>query len=507
MKSSVETLEPTKVKLVVSVPFDEFKPAIDRAAKEIGKQVSIPGFRQGHVPARVLEARFGRGAIVQEAVNDSLDGYYSQAVSENSVVPLGRPEVEVTQVPVEQGDESDLEFTVTVDVRPHIVIPDPATFTLTVDAAGVTDEDVEERLTALRERFGTLKDVDRPARDGDSLTIDMSAEIDGEQIDSVTGVSYQIGSGIMLPGMDENLTGMAKGDTKTFTDKLAGGEHEGEDANVTVTVHAVKESELPEADDDFAQMASEFDTIDELREDLRAQVAKDKLTNQVYSARELLLEELRKTVDFPLPQAVVEAEIAAHLEREGKDENDPHAAEVREEVPGLMKDQLMLDVLGELFELDVDQNELLNFMFEQAQAYGIDPNQFIQAAAQSNQISAFAGELLRGKALISALRLANVVDSEGNKIDVTEVLGEAPEGAVVPDFAAQGEAPAVSAPAAKEEAEDEAEEAAEAFDPSAHKVDEVLAYVANVSDEEKARVLEAEKAGKARKTLIEKLQG
>lgn len=504
MKSSVETLEPTKVKLVVSVPFDEFKPAIDRAAKEIGKQVSIPGFRQGHVPARVLEARFGRGAIVQEAVNNSLDGYYSQAVNENSVVPLGRPEVEVTQVPVEPGDKSDFEFTVTVDVRPHIVLPDPAGITLEVEPSTVSDEDVEERLTALRERFGSLKDVDRPAQDGDSLTIDMSAEINGEQIDSVTGVSYQIGSGIMLPGMDENLTGMAKGETKTFTDTLAGGEHEGEEAQVTVTVHAVKESELPEADDDFAQMASEFDTIDELREDLRAQVAKDKLTDQVYAARELLLEELRKTVEVPLPQAVVEAEIAAHLEREGKDADDPHAAEVREEVPALMKDQLMLDVLAELFELQVEQNELLNFMFEQAQAYGIEPNQFIQAAAQSNQISAFAGELLRGKALISALRLAKVVDTKGNKIDVTEVLGEAPEDAVVPDFAAQGEAPVASAPA---QAPAEEEEAGEAFDPSAHKVDEVLAYVANVSAEEKARVLEAEKAGKARKTLVEKLQG
>lgn len=523
MKSSVENLEPTKVKVTVEVPFEEFQPAIDRAAKEIAKQVQIPGFRKGHVPARVLEARFGRGAIVQDAVNDSLDEYYGKAMAENNLVPMSRPEVEVTNVPIEAGDTSDLTFDVTVTVRPAIVLPDPAGITLSVESVAVSDEDVEERLTALRERFGSLKDVDRAAADRDYVTLDMVAKIGDEEIDSVTGISYQVGSGTMLPGMDAALAGMKAGETSTFKDTLAGGDHEGEEADVTVTVQNVKESELPEADDDFAQLASEFDTIEELRTDLREQVGKDKQTNQVYAARDQLLEALREATDFPLPENVIDDEIRAHLEQEGKDLDDPHAEEVRADIQVQMRDQLLLDVLAEAFGTQADQNELFNFLIEQAQMYGMDPNQFIQAAAQANQLGAFAGELTRGKALISALRLAKVVDADGNELDVTEVIGEAPEGETVPDFAAlaeeaqarQAAAPAAKKPAAKKAAKAKAVEtaeeapaaqAAELFDPAAAKVDEVLAYVANADDAEKARVLEAEKAGKARKSLIAKLE-
>ncbi|MCF2705796.1 trigger factor [Arcanobacterium haemolyticum] len=525
MKSSYEHLEPTKVKLTVEVPFEEFKPEIDRAAKEIGKQVQIPGFRKGHVPARVLEAQFGRGALVQEAVNDNLDSYYSSAMQENDLVPLGRPEVEVTNVPVEKNDTSDLTFSVTVDVRPVVVLPNPADFTLTVDSVAVSDEDVEERLTSLRERFGTLKDVDRAAKEGDYVTLDMAAKIGDEDIDSVSGVSYKVGSGTMLPGLDAQLEGIKAGETKSFKDTLAGGEHEGEEADVTVTVKDVKESELPEADDDFAQLASEFDTIGELRDDLREQVVKDKRTNQVYAARDLLLEELRKAADFPLPQSVVEIEIANHLQREGKDSDDPHAEEIRGEIEESMRDQFLLDTLAEAFGTEADQNELYQFLIEQAQMYGMDPNQFIQAAVQTNQLGAFAGELRRGKSLISALRLAKVVGADGTEISVTDVVGEAPEGENTPDFAelkAEAEKKAAlanaakpakaekkaKAPAKKAEKSDKAEAAkGEIFDPATAKVDEVLAYVAGVDEAEKARILEAEKAGKARKTLIEKLQG
>ncbi|MDO4887991.1 MAG: trigger factor [Actinomycetaceae bacterium] len=505
MKSSVENLEPTKVKVTIEVPFEEFKPAIDTAAKEISKQVNIPGFRRGHVPARVLEARFGRGVIVEEAVNKSLDGYYGQAVASNDLHPMSRPQVDVTQAPVEKGDTSDLVFEVTVDVRPEIIIPDPSGVTITVDPVEVTEEDVDARLDSLRERFGSLKDVDRAAAQDDYVSIDMVATIGDEEVDSVTGVSYRIGSGTMVEGLDEALTGLKAGDTATFTTKLAGGEHEGEEADVTVTVQNVKESELPEADDDFAQLASEFDTVAELREDLREQVAKDKATNQVYAARDKVVSQLRESVEFDLPTNAVEEEVARHLEQEGKEPDDPHAVEAREETQRLMRDQLLLDVLAEGFDVQVEQNELFNFMVEQAQAYGMDPNQFIQAAAQSNQLGAFASELARGKAVLSYLRLATVVDTEGQSVDVVSVIGEAPEGEKVPQFgvaqsAARAGGEAAEAEAAKVSGEDGA------FDPASAKVDEVIAYVANVDDEEKARVIEAEKAGKNRKTLLEKLE-
>ena len=495
MKSSVENLEPTKVKLTVEVPFADFKPEIDKAAKEIGKQVSVPGFRRGHVPARVLEAQFGRGALVEEAVNKSLDGYYAQAIEESGIHPMARPEVEVTQVPVEKNSTDDLVFVVTVEVRPEIVIPDPASFTVTVDAVEVSDDDVEERLTSLRERFGSLKDVERGVEGTDFATIAMVAKIGDEEIDSVSGVSYRMGTGNMVEGLDEALEGLKAGESKTFTTVLAGGEHAGEHAEVTVTVEKVQEQELPAADDEFAEMASEFDTIDELRADLREQVAKDKKTNQVYAARDELLEQLRAAVEFPLPQGVVDEEVARHLEQEGKDSDDPHAAEARVDTERMMRDQLLLDVLAEGFNVDVEQNELFNFIVEQAQAYGMDPNQFIQAAASANQLGAFAGELARGKALISFLRLVKVVDSEGADVNVVEIVGEAPEAETTPEFGGAAKA------APKVEKADDAE----LFDPSTKKVDEVLAYVAEADDAEKARVLEAEKSGKARKTLIEKL--
>ena len=320
----------------------------------------------------------------------------------------------------------------------------------------------------------------------------------------MSGISYRIGSGTMLEGLDDALTGRKAGETVTFSTTLAGGDHAGEAADVTVTVGNVKESELPDADDDFAQLASEFDTVDELRADLRGQLAKDKASAQVYAARDLLLQELREAVDFPLPETAVEEEVARHLEQEGKEADDPHAAEAREETERLMRDQLLLDVLSERFNVNVEQNELFNFLVEQAKAYGMEPNQFIQAAAQANQFGAFAAELARGKALLSYLRLVETVDSDGNPVDVAEVIGKAPEGEAVPDFSAHADAgleletSTWTSPVGGE---------AGPFDPASAKVDDVLAYVANVSEEEKARVIDAEKKGKNRKTLLEKLEG
>ncbi|MBR5950993.1 MAG: trigger factor [Actinomycetaceae bacterium] len=434
MKTSVEYLEPAKVELTVEVPFEEFKPEIDKAAKEISKQVAIPGFRRGHVPMRVLEAQFGRGVLVQEAVNNSLDGYYAEALKENNLVPLGQPEVDVTEVPAEKGQETDLVFVVKMPVRPEIAIPNPAGYTLEVESVAVSDDEVEERLTSLRERFGTLKDVERAAAEGDYCTINLRAVIGEEEVDNAEGISYQIGSGNMVDGIDEALTGAKVGDEKTFTTALAGGEHEGEEAEVTVVVSAIKESELPEADDDFAQMASEFDTIDELRADMREQVAKDKTATQVYAARDLLLEKLSEEVEVPLPEEIIEAEVKAHLEQEGKEADDEHGKEIREESEKALKTQLMLDVLAEKFNAEASQDELLNSLIQQAQMYGIDPNEFIQMVVQSGQLESFAADMRRNKAVLSALRLAKVVDGDGNELDVASVIGEAPEGEETPDF-------------------------------------------------------------------------
>lgn len=515
MKNSVENLSETRVKLTVEVPADEFAPDYEKAAKEVAKQVNIPGFRPGKAPRRILENKIGKGYIIEQAINDNLDKYYQNAVTEADVYPMSRPEVSIDEVPEMKGkgDETALKFTVEVDVRPEIVLPNPADVTVEVESIEVTDEDVIAELDSLRERFATLTDVDRKAKEGDYVNIDLVATIDGEEVDDVAGVSYKIGEGNMLEGQDEALTGAKAGDEVEFKAKLAGGAHEGEEADVKVTVHSVKESVLPEADDEFAQLASEFDTIDELKEDLKTTVTKNKGQGVVAAATEKLQDELLKLADFPLPASVVDEEVANHLRSEGKEEGDAHGEEVRGEIEEALRTQLLFDEYAKAFNVDVAQDELIQFLVQQAQAYGMDPNQFIQAAAQTNQIGAFAGEIARNKSLVAALRLAKVVDGSGKPVDLSDVLGEAPEGETTPDFAAtpKKKAPAKKTSAKKEasekpakEAKDSAKKAEEAadFDPAAHKVDEVLAYLQTASAEEKLRVIEAEKSGKARKGVL-----
>lgn len=420
MKSAVETLNPTRVKLTVEVPFEELKPSLDAAYATIGSQIQVPGFRKGKVPSRIIDQRVGRGAVLQEAVNEALPQFYGQAVEENKVRPIGQPEVDVTEVPAEDGQE--LKFTVEVDVRPEVTLPeDFSTITVEVDEAKASDEDVEERLVALQERFGTLKGVERAVEDGDFVSIDLRAVIGDEEIDSVTGISYEVGSKNMLDGLDEALVGMEAGETKTFTAPLAGGDREGEDAEVTVTVQSVKVRELPALDDDFAQLASEFDTLRELREDVTKQAERAKKFEQGVQARDKVLEHLLDTLDIPVPDGIVEAEVHAHLENESRLEDDEHRAEVDASTRKALKAQFLLDAIAEREEVSVEQPELIEYLVMSAQQYGMDPNQFAQAIDQQGQVPAMVAEVARRKALAAVLEKATVVDTTGAEIDLNEV--------------------------------------------------------------------------------------
>ena len=314
MKTTVENLDPSRIKLTVEVPYEELKPSLDAAYKEIGSQIQVPGFRRGHVPNRVIDQRVGRGTVIQEAVNNKLSDFYRDAITEAERVPMLQPEVDVVELPNATGENGgQLAFTAEVTVRPVIELPDLSKAKLTVDAVEVTDEDVDTELDNLRARFGSLKSVGRKAKTGDFVTIDLKAVIDGEEVDSISGVSYEIGKGNMLKGLDTALRGLKTDESATFTTELAGGEHAGEQAEVTVTATAVKQRELPKVDDEFAQLASEFDTVEELREDLVKQVTERKTGEQAVAARDALLEHLRSEVAFDVPEAVVEAEVAQHL--------------------------------------------------------------------------------------------------------------------------------------------------------------------------------------------------
>jgi trigger factor len=431
VKSAVETLNPTRVKLTVEVPYDELKSSLDAAYKSIGSQVTVPGFRKGKVPPRIIDQRFGRGAVIEEAVNEALPRFYLQAVEETDVRPLGQPTVDVTDVP-DPATGGELKFTAEVDVRPDFELPDTDAFPVTVDEVAVDEAAVDERLQTLRERFGSLAVVDRPAATDDFVSLDLSATIDGEEIDSVRGVSYQVGSGEMLEGMDDVLPGLSAGETTTFDSPLAGGDRAGETSSVTLTVQSVKERSLPDEDDEFAQLASEFDTLEELRDSLREQAEQAAKYQQGIQARERLLDGLLEKVEIPVPEALIEQEVKQHLENEDKPEGDPHGEEVAEEARKAFKAQLLLDAIAEKEQVSVGQQELIEYLLASAQQYRMDPNEFIKAVDEAGQVPQMVAEVGRRKALANVLERAVVTDTAGETIDLKALFPQEEEDAAEP---------------------------------------------------------------------------
>ena len=464
MKSAVENLTPTRVKLNVEVPFEELKPSIDSAYKTVASQIQVPGFRKGKVPAKLIDQRVGRGYVLETAINDGLNGWYQAAVQESGIHPLSRPEVEITEVPDPSATDGGLKFAAEVDVRPEIELPDYAGIEVQVAAAESSDADVDKALDELRGRFGTLKSVDRPAADGDFLTIDITATIDGEEVDSAAGLSYQVGAGTMLEGMDEAVTGLSADEDAIFDTTLVGGDHAGEAAQVKVVVKAVKERELPEADDDFAQLASEFDTLAELREDLAKQAAESKIVEQGVEARDKVLDKLVELVEVPVPDSVVEEQLEAHFQEgnghgDGEHDTEEHREEVRANTARAFQNEIILDAIAEKEEVNVSQNELIDYIVTTASQYGMDPNQFAQIIDQSGQVPMMVSEVRRRKALAVVLGQATVTDTEGNAVDLSDFVRPGEEAPAVE----AADADATEAP----EADAAATEVAEAEDTTA----------------------------------------
>ncbi len=438
MKSTVEQLSPTRVRLNVEVPFEELEPDFDRAFKQLAKQIRLPGFRPGKAPRKLLEARVGRGAVLEQVVNDALPGRYSQAVSETDVKPLGQPDIDITKI--EDGQE--LVFTAEVDVRPEITLPDLGSLKISVDPVVVEDEDVAKELETLRARFGTLTGVERPVESGDFVSIDLSATVDGNDVPEAKteGLSHEVGSGQLIDGLDDALTGMSSGDTKTFTTKLVAGPHAGQDAEVTVTVGSVKVRELPEADDEFAQLASEFDTIDELKENLTDQVKRYKSIQQAEQIRDAAIETLLEQTEVPLPEKVVQAQIdeTVHQAIHGLDHNEDRFADVlkeqgssREEFDAdartnaekAVKTQLLMDAVADDLAIEVGQNDISDRLMLMSRQYGIEPQQLIQLLQQNNQLPAMFADVRRGLAVAAVVEAATVTDTDGTAIDTTEFFG------------------------------------------------------------------------------------
>ncbi|MFJ8508701.1 trigger factor [Streptomyces avermitilis] len=436
MKSAVETLNPTRVRLTVEVPFEELKDSLDAAYKKINQQVTVKGFRKGKIPARVIDQRFGRGAVLEEAVNDALPKFYTEAVNEAELNPLGQPEVDITEL----KDGETLNFTAEVDIRPTIEIPDYSGIEVEVDAVEVSDEDVEKAVTELRERFASTSPVERAAEDGDVVTLDLEAKVDGEVLEDgvAEGVSYTIGSGELLDGIDDAVKGLEAGGETTFTSELKGGSAAGKEAEVTVKISQVAARELPELDDDFAQLASEFDTLEELKADSRKRLENMKQYDQATQAQERVLEKLLELAEVPVPEKLLEDEINTrkhnlehhqlgqmgldlekYLEIQGKTVEE-FDAETKEAAVKGIKTQFVLDELVNKEKLNVSQEELTEHLMRRAASSGMSPDQFAQAVVEGGQVPMLVGEVARGKALAVVVEAATVKDTNGEIVDLDD---------------------------------------------------------------------------------------
>ncbi|MCS3843894.1 trigger factor [Microbacterium sp. AK031] len=417
--STVEKLTPTRAKLTITVTPDDLKPSVAHAYEHIAQDVQIPGFRKGKVPAPIIDQRIGRGAVIEHAVNEGLDKFFREAANEQKLRVVGRPSADITQWPNEKDFSGDLIVEVEVDVRPEIEVPSFDDITLTVDAVETDEAALDAELDTLRARFGTLIPVDRPAAKGDFVELDLVATIDGAEIDRAEGVSYEVGSGELLEGIDDAIESLTAGEDTTFNSKLVGGDHAGSEAEVSVSVKAVKERELPEADDDFAQIASEFDTIAELRASLAERVSEQAVFGQGSAARDQLIETLLEKIDIPVPPKLIEDEVHNHLEGENRLEDDEHRAEVTEASEKQFRTQVLLDTIAEQADVQVSQEELSQYIVQSAAQYGMAPQEFVEALQSSNQLPALAGEVARNKALAVALGKVKVVDSNGKSVDLS----------------------------------------------------------------------------------------
>ncbi|GAA2402229.1 trigger factor [Nonomuraea africana] len=439
MKTAVEELSPTRVKLTVEVPFDELGPSMQAAYKKVASQVRVPGFRPGKVPARIIEQRFGRAVVLEETLNDAVPKLYSQAVDEVDVFPVSQPDIEVTKI--EDGEQ--IEFTAEVDIRPNFEVPDFSGIEVTVPTAEVTDDDINAQLDALRQRFATLTGVERPATTGDFVVMDLRAEIDGVNLEEqqANEVSYEVGAGSVLQGLDAALEGMSAGEEKTFRTELVGGENAGEEADVIITVKSVKEKVLPELDDEFAQLASEFDTLEELKDSIREQARRNKLVDQVVQSREKALDTLLEQIEIPIPESALKAELDARkhnldhqvaesgLSRDAffrlyQTTEEERLAEFEASSVKAIKSGFVLDKIVKAEELGVNEQELTNFVVRRAMQMGVAPNTLAQHLADNDQLTLAMVEIVRDKAKTVVGDAAKVVDEAGNEVDLKAIYTE-----------------------------------------------------------------------------------
>ena len=415
MKSAVEKISDTRSKLNIEVTFEELSPYIAKANKALSEKMTVPGFRKGKVPAALVEQRVGRAAILDEAINLSMGDFYSTAKKEHAVAAIGRPQVDITEL----VDKEKFSFTVEVDVRPEVTLPNFSEMTLTVEDVVVGDAEVDEQVDALRARFGTLTTVEKAIETGDFVTIDLVASAGGKALDGGTAndISYEVGSNTMVDGLDDAVVGLSAGESKRFATTLVG-MPEGEQGEVDVTVKAVKHRELPPLDDSFAKLSSEFDTLAELKGDVQTRIERLKHLEQGAAARDQLVEVLVETIKFPLPESFIEDEVNNHLAGESRMEDAAHREEVTAQTTKQLTYEIILDSIVAAEEVSVNESELTEYLVRQSQRYGMSPDEFIQEVTMNGQVSTMVSEVARAKALAAVLGRVKVVTKSGKSVDL-----------------------------------------------------------------------------------------
>ena len=445
MQTTVQETDKHKVKLTVEIPTDRFGKDLDAAYRRVAQQVKVPGFRKGKAPRRVIDAQVGREAVVAEFLEDAVPTYYREAIRENELAPITDPDIALEQV--EEG--KPLVFTATVEVRPRLQLEESAYRGVRVERppTEVTDREVDELLDRLRDRFAELDPVSRPAKAGDYVVIDLRATVHGEDVPEASRPDYlyEVGSGEFVEKLDQELEGKRAGEILKFNATLPDrmGERAGQEVSFQVLVKEVKAKRLPEADDEFAKTASEFDTLEELRQSLREQLGQNKERGADAEVRDRALLALVNAVDVDLPDTLVDEEtehrvqhareraeqagltLQQVLDAQGFDElrfrSDARTHSLR-----AIKADLVLEAVARNEDIQVTAEEIGNEIGLLASSLGREPKDVARTLERTGQVVTLAGDIIRSKALDWIVEHADIV-SEGERRAADRVSDETGE--------------------------------------------------------------------------------
>ncbi|MFN2488874.1 MAG: trigger factor [Actinomycetota bacterium] len=427
LQTTSERVEKDRVKLRVEVAEDALTPAINAAYRRWAGEIKVPGFRKGKVPRQLIDARVGADVVREEALRDALPDLYRDALRAEDLEAIAPPDIDV----VDFDPGSPLIFEATVDVRPEIVLPNMSDIEVEAPESDVTEEDVNEQLERLRERFAELETVGRDARRGDFVLIDLKGYDNGEPVEDASAPDflYEVGSRTGSPRLDDEVEGTRPGVIVRFNDVVAtagdGDGSVGRELSFTVLVKEVKAKKLPVLDDDFAKTVGEFDDLQALKEDLRERLGEVKGQLAEDELRAIVLERLVDAAHLEAPEKLVATEFDHQLEHLEEDlgragmtfadyalQSDATELEIRKDIRSRaqrsVKAELLLEEVARRNEIGIEEEEIGREIAVAAARSGRDPQELAKQIVDSGRLSVVAADIMRRKALDYVVDLVNV---------------------------------------------------------------------------------------------------